>query len=79
MRLLRHLGDRADELNEWFFYAGELYHAAAQAGLSEAELAESLTILLQKRILLLGRDEAGIMHRGQLTDGGLDCYLQSVG
>ena len=77
MRLLRHLGDRAVALNEWFLSGGDLYHAAAQAGLSDAELTESLEILLEKRILLLGRDEAGIVHGGQLTDSGLDAYLQS--
>ena len=77
MRLLGHLGDRAVELNEWFFDAGELYHAAAQAGVSDVELTESLTILLEKRILLLGRDEAGVLHGGHLTDSGLDAYLQS--
>ncbi len=77
MRLLRHLGDRAVKLNEWFFDAGDLLQAAAQAGLDEAELAESLTILLEKRILLLGRDHAGVLHGGHLTDSGLDAYLQS--
>ena len=77
MQLLRHLGDRAVEFNEWFFEAGDLLQAAAQAGLSGAELAESLTILLEKRILLLGRDEAGVVHGGHLTDSGLDAYLQS--
>jgi hypothetical protein len=77
VRLLRHLGDRAVELDEWFFRAGELYHAATQAGLSDAELTESLETLLEKRIILLGRDEAGIVRGGQLTDSGLDCYLQS--
>ena len=77
VQLLRHLGDRAIELNEWFFEAGDLLQAAAQAGMSEVELAESLTILLEKRILLLGRDEAGVVHGGHLTDSGLDAYLQS--
>ncbi len=36
-----------------------------------------LTILLEKRILLLGHDEAGVLRGGQLTDSGLDAYLQS--
>ena len=34
-RLLRHLGDRAVALNDWFFSAGDLYHAAALAGLEQ--------------------------------------------
>ena len=34
-------------------------------------------ILLEKRVLLLARDQAGVLHGGQLTDDGLDAYLQS--
>ena len=77
MRLLRNLGDRAVELNEWFFDTGDLLQASTSAGLNDEELTESLTILLEKRILLLGRDEAGVLRGGHLTDGGLDAYLQS--
>lgn len=76
VRLLRHLGNRAVELNAWFFTAGDLYHAAAQAGLDTEEMAESLVVLLEKRILLLGRDEGDAVQAGQLTDDGLDVYLQ---
>ncbi len=77
VRLLRRLGDRAVALNEWFFDAGDVVHAATQAGLSDDELAASLEILLEKRVLLLAHDEAGVMRGGHLTDSGLDVYLQS--
>ena len=64
-------------LNNWFFSGGDFYHAAAQAGLSDEDFVESLPILVEKQILLLGRDEPGAVRAGQLTNVGLDCYLQS--
>ena len=77
VRLLRHLGDRAVELNEWFFDTGDLLQASTSAGLNDEEVAESLTILLERRVLVLARDTAGVLHGGHLTDSGLDAYLQS--
>lgn len=76
-QLLGGLGDRAVDLNSWFFDAGDAQRAGRQVGLSREQIAESLTIYLEKGIVELQTDDRGVVTTGNLTDVGLDCYMQA--
>ena len=76
-RLLGGLGDRAVDLNSWFFEAADVHSIGKQLGLTSEQILESLAIYLEKGIVQLDRDKTGRFTAGNLTDAGLDCYMQA--
>jgi hypothetical protein len=76
-QLLGGLGDRAVALNSWFFEAVDVLRVGRQVGLTSEQIDESLAIYVEKRIVQVGRDETGSFTAGNLTDVGLDCYMQA--
>ena len=75
--LLKGLGDRAVELNTWFFGPVDVHRIRGQAGLTREQTSEAMALLLEKRIVELESDDIGSFSTGNLTDVGLDCYLQA--
>ena len=76
-QLLGGLGDRAVDLNSWFFTASDVRRAGSDLGLSEVEIDESLAIYEEKLIIELEDNDEGQFVAGNLTDVGLDVYLQA--
>ena len=75
--LLKGLGDRAVELNTWFFGPVDVHRVRAQLNLSREETAGAMATLVEKRIVELQGDGIGSFSSGNLTDVGLDCYMQA--
>ena len=76
-RLLGGLGDHAVDLDLWFFTVTDVRRIGSDAGLSEADVDESLAIYKEKGIVDLERDLSESFTAGNLTDIGLDCYMQA--
>ena len=75
--LLGGLGDRAVDRNSWFFAAADVHGIGRQVGLTSEQIHESLAIYVEKGIVQLERDKTGSVGTGNLTDVGLDCYMQA--
>jgi len=76
-QLLGGLGNRAVDLDLWFFEADDVYGVGMQLGLTPEQITESLAIYVEKGIVQLEVGDSGSFTAGNLTDVGLDCYMRA--